>query len=45
MSKIKFVKREDIINFYLDLMNSGKKLTEEQLELLTYLSKIKDDKS
>ena len=42
---MKFVRRQDIIDFYLDLMNSGQKLSEEQLEILTYLSKIEDDKS
>jgi hypothetical protein len=42
---MKFVRRQDIIDFYLDLISSGQDLSEEQLQILTYLSKIENDES
>lgn len=37
--EINFVKRKNIINFYLDLMNQGIKLNKQQKHLLKELSK------
>jgi hypothetical protein len=37
--KIKFVSRESIIDYYLDLISEGIKLNEEQYHLLCELSK------
>lgn len=35
---MKFITRQQIIDYYLDLINMGQKLTEEQREILTYMS-------
>lgn len=35
---MKFITRQQIIDYYLDLINMGQKLTEEQMEILTYIS-------
>lgn len=40
--KIKFISRKQIVDYYLDLINNGIELTEEQKELLCNLTNEND---